>query len=62
MKIKDLRMLKKLTQEDLATKLNVERSTVAMWESGSALPRAEKLPEIARVLDCTIDQLYGNEA
>ena len=59
MNIKELRVSKNLTQEELAQELSVERSTVAMWEAGKALPRTDKLPELARILGCTIDELYG---
>ena len=33
-------------------------STVAMWESGENVPRADKLPDLARVLGCTVDDLF----
>lgn len=58
MRIKELRMSANLTQEQLANVLGVNRSAVAMWESGEALPRADKLPELAKILGCTIDELY----
>lgn len=61
MKIKELRVNKKMTQEELAKEMNVDRSTVAMWETGKALPRTDKLPKLAEVLGCTIDELYGKE-
>jgi putative transcriptional regulator len=59
MSIKQKRESKGLTQEDLGKMLNVNRTTVAMWESGSAMPRAEKLPKIAEVLECKIEELFG---
>ena len=46
-KIKELRLSVGLTQSELAEKLNVLQSTVAMWESGDNTPRTEKLPELA---------------
>lgn len=58
MNIKNLRMSAGLKQEDIALKLNVDRSAVAKWETGEAMPRADKLPELANVLGCTIDELY----
>lgn len=57
--LKDLRRKKGLTQADLAVKLGVTQSLVAMWERGAVMPSAAKLPEIANMLGCTIDQLYG---
>ena len=50
-----------MTQGELALKLNVDRSAVAKWESGDALPRSDKLPEIAQIFGCTIDDLFANE-
>ena len=46
-----------LTQQELANELGVVQSTVAMWETQSSLPRADKLPALAKVLGCTIDEL-----
>lgn len=57
MKLKELRQSKKLTQIEIATELEVSRTTVSMWESGSALPRADKLIKLADILGCTVDEL-----
>jgi transcriptional regulator with XRE-family HTH domain len=48
----------KLKQRELADLLKVERSTIAKWESGAAYPRASQLPELAKALNCSIDELY----
>lgn len=50
-----------MTQADLAGALGVDPSTVAKWESEKAYPRADLLPKIARLLGCTIDELYADE-
>ena len=52
-----LREAAKLTQDALAEKLQIDRSTVAKWETGDALPRAAMLPKIASILGCSIDAL-----
>ena len=59
--IKELRQQKKLTQAELAHKLGVTQSVVAMWERDASLPNAAKLPTLADALGCTIDALYGRE-
>ncbi len=59
MKIKELREQRRLRQEDVAQNLDVDRSTVAKWETGEAMPRSDKLPELAKIFGCTIDDLYG---
>lgn len=61
MKVKELRLSTEMTQEQLAEKLNVTRSSVAMWENGEALPRADKLPELAKIFGCSIDDLFVKE-
>ena len=56
-KIKTLREKAGLKQVDLARKLNVGQSAVAMWETGLVMPRTDKLPKLAEILGCTIDEL-----
>lgn len=51
------RMTQGLTQEELAIQLNVTRSAIAMWETGKAMPASANLIKLARVLNCTVDDL-----
>lgn len=46
-----------LKQEDIARALDIDRSTVAKWETGKSLPRAEMLVRLSSVLGCSIDEL-----
>jgi transcriptional regulator with XRE-family HTH domain len=46
-----------LKQKQLAELLKVRQSTVSMWESGNSSPRAGMLPDLAKILDCTVDKL-----
>ena len=48
-----------LSQEQLATKLGIRQSTVAMWETQKNLPRSDKLPQLAAILHCSIDDLFN---
>ena len=48
-----------LSIETLAGTLGVTRQTIYNWESGARLPAADVLPEIARALGCSIDDLYS---
>ena len=59
--IKEAREKAGLTQQDLANELGVGQSTVAMWETQKSLPRTDKLPALAKILDCTIDELLKGE-
>lgn len=55
--IKKAREKAGLTQQELADKLGVGQSAVAMWESQKALPRTDKLPVLAKVLKCSVGAL-----
>lgn len=57
MKFVLLRKAANLTQADVAKKIGVAQSTVAMWESGENMPRADKLLLLANLYGCTIDEL-----
>ena len=59
--IKEAREKAGLTQQDLANELGVGKSTVATWETQKSLPRTDKLPALAKILGCTIDELLKKE-
>lgn len=48
-----------LTQEALASKLNVVRQTISKWENGTAVPDADTLCKIADALDVSVAELLG---
>lgn len=62
MRFRAARMSASLTQNMAATALGVGRSTVAMWESGRAIPRTDKLQAMARLYRCTVDELLREES
>lgn len=47
-----------ITQAELAVALNVTQANISQWENGTVFPRADKLPELARILECSIEDLY----
>lgn len=53
-----------LTQREVAKILGVKESAVSKWERGVSKPRADKLPVIAKLYGCTIEELLasGDEA
>lgn len=61
MDFRQRRMSASLTQECVAKQLGIGRTAVSMWETGDALPRAEMLPEIARLYGCTVDELLNGD-
>lgn len=59
MKIKVLRERAGLTIAELARQMGVDRAAAFRWEMGTAMPRADKIPKLASLLGCTIDELFG---
>ena len=47
------------SQQKLAEKIGVSRSTIAMWETGGSQPDNEALVKLSSVLDVSIDYLLG---
>ena len=55
------KMGNRMTQEELAEKLNVSRQTISKWELDSAYPEMEKLIEICNIFSCSMDDIVrGN--
>lgn len=48
-----------MTRMQVADCLGVSKVAVRKWETGLAMPNADKLPVLADLLHCTIDALYG---
>lgn len=59
-RIKLVRKHYHLTQQELADKLNISRTTVFNWENGQNVPLQAMLEKIARVLDVNILYLTGD--
>ncbi len=59
--IKKFRKLKKLTQEQVAEKLNVSRQTVSKWESGETIPDIYNCCELAKLYEITVDDLINEQ-
>lgn len=49
------------TQKEVAAILGVRASAVSKWECGLTKPRADKLPRIAELYGCTIEELLADE-
>ena len=55
--ISECRKEKKLTQEQLAEKMDVSVNAVSKWERGLNLPDISKMPELCNILEITINEL-----
>ena len=60
-KLKELRRKHKITQEQLAKIINVERSSIGKYESTNTIPSKETLLKIAQYFNVSTDYLLGNE-
>ncbi len=56
--LKLIRQSRKLSQVKLAEMLSYTGKAVSKWESGSALPPAEVLPRLAKVLNTDLNSLF----
>lgn len=56
-----LRKQKKLTQEQLAEKMNVTRQTISRWEADEVIPELVKLVDMCSIFACKLDALVREE-
>lgn len=56
-KIREYRERHELSQEELARRLGIDRSSVAKWESGCNTPKVSHLLELAKIFRCSVDEL-----
>ena len=59
-RLKTLRKQVKLTQAQIAEKLDISQQAYASWERGVKKPTQENLVKIAQVLNVSVDYLVGN--
>lgn len=57
--LKKYRLIKNLTQEDIANYLNITPQSVSKWERGESYPDITFLPALANLLETSIDLLIG---
>ena len=58
-RLKELRISKNLSQEELSNILNVRKSSISNWETGKATPTFDMLTKIAQYFGVTIDYLLN---
>lgn len=58
-KLTKLRKEKGMSQEDLASNLNVSRQAVSKWESNTSYPETDKIIAVCKLFDCSMDELIG---
>lgn len=60
-RIKDARINKEMTQEDLASKLGVTKGAIANYENGVSIPKSEVLLKLFVILECDPNYIYQDE-
>ena len=58
-KLYELRKDKRLTQDEVAEKLDVTRQTVSKWETDQSQPDFDKIKPMCELYDTTPDELLG---
>ena len=59
--IRTARKNKGMSQEELASRLNVVRQTISKWESGRSVPDSEMLVKLSEELETSVSALLGND-
>lgn len=57
MNLRERRLEKGLTQEQLAKACGLKRTRVANYEAGTREPNIRTLKDLSSALDCTVDEL-----
>lgn len=60
-RLKDLRVKKNVTQDDMAELLNIKRQTYSAYERGVSFPDVNALLKIAHFFGVSVDYLLENE-
>lgn len=58
-RLRTIRKQRKLTQRELASKLNMSQSTIALYETGDRKPDPDTINKIADFFDVSTDYLLG---
>jgi transcriptional regulator with XRE-family HTH domain len=58
-RIKELRLSKNMTMEELGNKLNKTKSTISTWEKGTRSPKMGELEDIAKFFNVSVGYLLG---
>lgn len=60
-RIRNLRLAKGLTMDELANEIGVTKSRVNMWENAGSVPKEDVLIKLSRFFGVSVDYLLGND-
>ena len=58
--LRNLRKLKKISQEELAEKVGVSRQSVSKWENSESYPEMNNILELCKIFNCNINELVND--
>lgn len=61
MGFREARLAAGLTVANVTASLKVSDAAVYQWETGVTIPNGKRLPEIAKLYGCTVDDLLRQE-
>ena len=59
--LKTIRKNKKMSQEELAEKVNVSRQSVSKWETGESYPEMNNILELCKIFNCKLNDLVHTD-
>lgn len=57
MDLRQIRIKHFVKQIDIVRQLNTSTGCVSQWENGKRMPKIEQLPQLAKILNCSIEEL-----
>ena len=57
-RIREFRKKKKMSQTEIAKKMNLNQHTISQWETGERIPNVMKALKLAEILETTVESLY----
>ena len=59
--LRQIRKSKKMSQEQLAEKVNVTRQSVSKWENGESYPEMNNILELCKIFNCKLNNLVHTD-
>ncbi len=60
-RLKEMRLMCRLTQREMAERLGISQPSYIRYENGSSEPTLENLAKISEILDVSVDYLLGKK-
>ena len=60
MNLKEKRIEKNMTQEEISDACGISQCAYSLYEAGKRNPKPSMLKQLAEILDCTVDELLAD--